>query len=357
MAIYAVDRFAADDVLAGLASSSYVFGALVSRLASAAIVDRFGARRLYSGGAIAATLACSLYLVADTLWLLLIVRFVHGIAFGLAHSSIGAMGQSRIPASRRGEGNGYFTMAATVGAAVGPLLAVILTRDGAFIPLFIGAAGISLAALVAGWFIRPIPSDRGAPRTTDQKLGLLAAPAVPIGTVAFLQSLAYASLTAFLAQYSQEIDAPAAAGGFFLVYAGCVLVVRTIGGRLYDRFGSDVIMFPGLALYAGGMVLLALVPSFWAVLAAAALIGVGYGTLLPTGMAIAAERVGADRPGGAYATYFLFVDLGYAVGPMAMGWVLGMAGWSGMFFAGAAAAILTGALYIAVQRAHTSRTR
>ena len=350
MAVYALDRFAASEALAGFASSAYVFGALASRFAATALIARFGTRPVYLVGAAAATLACGLYFAVDSLWFLIAVRAVHGMTFGLAHSALGAMSQTRIPASRRGEGNGYFAMSSTVGTAIGPVLAVALTVDGGYVPLFIAATVISLISLAAGAAIRPLPADLAQSRTGGARPAWIARPAVPIGLVAFLQSLGYAALAAFLAEYTTELNEPAAAGWFFLVYAGCVLVVRAFAGPLYDRYGADVVFYPGLALYAIGFIVLATSPTITGVMIAAAAIGFGYGTLLPAGITIAAERIDPEMPGGAFTTYYVFVDLGYGLGPILLGFALGLWGWTGLFCAGLATVIAASAVYTLVRR-------
>ncbi|WP_292707695.1 MFS transporter [Microbacterium sp. 67-17] len=352
LAVYAADRFAADDILAGLASSAYILGAVGSRLTASAFVDRVGARRLFLFGAAAFVAASGLYLVVNDLWLLILVRLAHGLAFGITHSAVGGLAQARIPTRRRGEGTGYFAMAGTVGAGIGPLLAVMLLRFDGFSVLFLATTAVSLTALLVGLTIPRLPAD--APRTVraSTRIPVLVRPVLPIGWVALLQSLGYASLTAFLTEYSIDVGSPASAGWFFLLYAGCVIVVRLFAGRVYDRFGTDLVVYPGLALYLGGLILLAFPPGTGTILAAAVLIGIGYGALLPAGLAIAAERAGTDRPGGAFATYFMFVDLGYGLGPVILGGVLGLWGWSAMFLAGAGAAALAGVLYLLVQRGH-----
>ena len=124
MAVYAAQRFAASDSQAGLASSAFVIGAVLARLLAGKFLDVVGRRRMLVLAMIVFTLAGLSYLPVEDLTLLIVVRLVHGVAFGAGNTALIASVQSIIPSARRAEGNGYFGTATTVATAGGPFLGV-----------------------------------------------------------------------------------------------------------------------------------------------------------------------------------------------------------------------------------------
>src|SRR5690606_26081313 len=127
-------------------------GAVLARLLAGIAVDRLGQRRVLLGSLVVFVVAAAAYLVVPDLWLLLAVRFVHGVAFGMAHTAVGAMVQSVIPPARRAEGTGYYGVSTTLSMAVGPMLAVLLVNAELYDWLFGASTIIAVSALVAALF-------------------------------------------------------------------------------------------------------------------------------------------------------------------------------------------------------------
>ena len=123
MALYAVDRFQASDSAAGLASSVFIIGSVTARFFAGKLLQVLGRKRLMVISLCIYVLASVLYIYSDTLWLLLIVRFVHGMAFGAGNTAIATAVQAIIPPARRSEGTGYFGLSTTLSTAAGPFLA------------------------------------------------------------------------------------------------------------------------------------------------------------------------------------------------------------------------------------------
>ncbi|GAB3813001.1 hypothetical protein GCM10028820_07010 [Tessaracoccus terricola] len=84
MALYAATEFGAGELMAGMASSIFVIGAVVARLGAGIAVDRLGKRRVLLVALVVSLLAALAYLPVDGLGMLLVVRLCHGISFGTA---------------------------------------------------------------------------------------------------------------------------------------------------------------------------------------------------------------------------------------------------------------------------------
>jgi MFS family permease len=348
MALYAAQRFLASDAGAGFASSAFIVGALVSRFFAGPLIDNVGRRRILLISLAAFVAASLLYIPAGSLPLLLALRLLHGVAFGLANTAVTAGAQALIPPTRRSEGTGYFAVSTTLATAIGPLMAVLLVVGGNYDRVFLFCAACSVAAMLVSLILRlpEAPPARAAvvnqrdlgsgPAKMNRMPGILLAkvfePAVlPITTVLLVAGLAYSGMLSFLASYADAADVTDAAALFFGVFAAAVLVSRLTAGRIQDRRGDNVVIYPAMALFAAGLALLALGPAVWVVLASAVLSGLGFGTLLPGTQAITVGLVAERRFGTALATYYLMLDIGTGLGPVLLGLLVPLTGFDGMY--------------------------
>ena len=373
MALYAVHEFSAGEVASGMASSVFVIGAVGSRLVSGTAIARLGQRRVMLAGLVLFALAAATYLVVNSLGLLLAVRVLHGIAFGFAHTAVGATVQSLIPSSCRAEGTGYYGASATLATAIGPFAAVLLLDDYGSTALFLSSTIAAALALVAAIFVGPTaiaarPRAADTTRTADTAGTAPAAPvrarsvleprALPIALFMFVLAIGYSGVLAYVNSYAESIDLTSAAAAFFLVYAVVVLALRMPMGRLQDSRGDNLVMLPAIVAFAAGLLVLALAHTPAAFLLSAGLMGLGWGTVMSGGQAIAVASAPIQNVGTVVATFFLLLDLGVGVGPLFLGVLAGATDFRVMYAALAALALLTIALYWFVHGRHsTGRSR
>ncbi|REE04140.1 MFS transporter [Citricoccus muralis] len=335
MALYAVNEFQATEILAGLAVSAFVLGAVVSRLFTGQAMDIIGRKRVLVTSLALFLMASALYLVADDLGLLITVRLFHGLAFGGASTVLAAAVQGMIPPRRRSEGTGWFGTSTTVGTALGPLLAFQLTDRFGFDSLFYLCAAFSVCGLVAGLVVR-LPRaqhhQQHGVRPRFSLRGLVSLPALPVSLVMLMAGLAYSGVLAFLNGYAQEQGiSPTIASAFFMVYAVVLVLSRFVVGTMQDRYGDNSVVFPLLTCLVAGMAVLALWPANGGFLVAAALCALGFGALLTSLQSVAATVVPPFQIGVATSTYFLMLDIGTGLGPVVLGALLPATGFSGMY--------------------------
>lgn len=355
---YTVARFAVGDAMGGAVASVFILGTLVSRVLAGPLIQRFGSRPLLLIGFAAFVAAPLLYWASGSVWMLLGVRAVHGLAFGVSSSVIAGAAVNRLPVSRLSEGTSHYSSSTLIGVAAGPMIGLALAGasgagvGGGFGPVAVIASAVSLAGLVTAWFMDVRPRQEvsaQAPTTADTAAepGTGAAPdtaprpawaryvepgAAPTAAVAALYSLGYAGIVAFLATLAAERGFGAVASLFFAVYAGTVLVSRLFTGRLMDRRGANVVMLPAFLLFAAGLAAIAVAQALWVLLVAAVLVGLGYGQLLSAGQVICVTRVPRQQAGMGASTYFLGIDVGMGLGPLLAGALVQWWGTAGMFW-------------------------
>lgn len=350
MALYAMKEFAASELAAGFASSSFVIGATFARLFTGYVVDRFGRRRVLLIAAAVAVVASVLYLPADSLALLIVVRIIHGLAFSFAGTAALALTQSVIPTSRRAEGTGYLSLSTTLATAVGPALALFLVDAFNYQVFFWVSVGISVASLVLAIIVKD-PTANSPKITTKWTLKTVLHPAVvPIGFFMLLIGLGYAGVITYLNPYAEERDLIAGAGFFFIAYATSMLIMRTFLGRVQDKHGPTPVIVSGLFCFVIALLVLSFASVDWHVIVAGALTGMGYGTLMPAAQAITVAAVPEHQIGTGLSTLFLFTDLGFGLGPVLLGVVLGWAGYGAMFAMLAGVVVIAGIYYLRIRK-------
>lgn len=352
MAGYAVETFAASDALAGLASSGFILGAVVSRLLTGKFLDFVGRRRLVLISMIGYIVIGIAYIPVTNLGLLIALRLLHGVAFGAGNTALVASVQSAIPAARRAEGNGYFATATTLSTAVGPFLAVWLSQNYGFESVFTLSAILGGAGLLAGWFFtvpERIPTSEEHAQVWSLRLGtFIDRGGLRIGAVIGLAGFAYASVLSFLAVHTEAMGIPEVASAYFAAYAIASLVARLVVGRIQDRHGDNVVILPVLACYTVGMVLIGVGQTPVTIIAAGVLVGLGFGSLLPSLLAVVVNLSVPSRVGVVTSTFYLFLDLGSGLGPILLGYVVTGFGFPVMFLVAAALTVLSGLLYVYV---------
>lgn len=135
-----------------------------------------------------------------------------------------------------------------------------------------------------------------------------------------------------------------AASVFFMVFALSMLGVRLFAGRIHDRRGENAVIPVALLSFALALALIAFAQNIWIVIIAAILGGIGQGGAVPSLQSVGISRTTHDRVPIATSTHYLALDAGIAVGPVALGFMIGLSGYPGLYLAGAA--VLLGSILV-----------
>lgn len=349
MALYAVERFDASNSVAGLAAGMFIVGSTGGRLVAGNLVDLVGRKRVLVVAMVVYVLASVSYLPAAALPPLLIVRCVHGVAFGVGSTAAISIAQSLIPPLRRAEGTGYFALSTTLSTAAGPFLALLLVGGPGYTALFAAAVIVSGVAMVLALVLRAPDVHRD--RDHRERLrrfhpaDLLDTRVLPVAGVMLVLGVGYAGVVTFVNAYGTELGLAKGTGTFFLAYAAVLFVSRLLVGRVQDRRGDNVVVYPAIASFALGLLLLARVTTDGGLVLAAALVGLGFGTFVSAGQAIAVAQVPPARIGVAVSTFYFMLDVGTGLGPIVLGAVVGAAGYRDMYLSVAVVVALAAGLY------------
>lgn len=104
-------------------------------------------------------------------------------------------------------------------------------------------------------------------------------------------------------------------------------------------------MYPAILVFVIGTATLSQARCGYTLLAAGVLIGVGWGSVQVSGQALSFKVTPSHRAGLAASTFFIFIDVGTAIGAFIFGLVIPLAGYRGMYITAAIIAFACMFLY------------
>ena len=360
---YALQQLHQSTVVSLSLSSVFVIGALIGRVWTGINITRIGMKRLlYIGGLIFLVLTFGYYLTTN-IPLLFLIRVIQGAGFG-----IGAIAGHVVPASRRGEGIGYYALSVTLAAAVGPALSIMIYSSLGFGSLLGIALGLLVITFILIFFVRvkEFSAEERAYALAHEPKGVeryIEKSALPISIIAFLAGFIDSAILTGMGSFSTDLKIPLAGSLFFTMYAVLIFVSRPFTGRLFDTKGDNWIFNPTFIFFAVAMLLVGLAGffspaiGFVVLLIAGGAFGLGYGGVAPFGQAIAIRDSSKDRIGVATSTFFGFLDLGVGGGPIVLGAIIpmlgnGMLGFRNLYLYSAPAVVIVWIIYYLIHGKH-----
>jgi MFS family permease len=353
---YALDVFHMSEAQAGVVAGLFIAGILSARLFAVSAVNYVGYKRMLSMGLVLLTAVTTGYFAAGRPLILCVVRFLHGVSYGMTSTTNLTIISNIIPEERRGEGLGYYSLVQVLASALGPFVGLSFANSGNYGAVFVFGAILPAFSIVFLPFLRlknlerpPLkrsnspdsPKEDGASfldRFIERKV-------IPIGLITMLLMLFNAATMTFLAVFASRNNLSEAAAYYFLVNAAVVLISRPFVSKLYDKKGSNFILYPAFGIYAVGFLVLSQSYHAATLLLAAVAFGMGFGTIQIGTMAFANSIVPRHRLGLANATYYFAIDLSSATGPVIGGLLIPLIGFRGLFAAGFFMALLGAFVY------------
>jgi MFS family permease len=315
----------------GLIISLFTIASLFTRPIAGNLIDRVGRKQILFGGLLLFTICIGSYYSLATINLILALRLLHGVSWGITSTSIGTAATDLVPKSRYGEGLGYFGLASTFGMAFGPNLG-IFTMNHNFELSFAVSFILGISSLILLNLVKFPDIKLEKPENKGSFLkNLWAKEALEPGLLAIFLGMTYGGITSYITLFAKEQNI-SNIGLFFVCNAVMIAFSRLFSGKIFDKKGPLPIIFPGILLCITGLTLLSLAHSV-AILGLAGLFyGAGFGLNLPTLQAWAVAKVSPQRRGAATGTYYSSIDLGVAVGSLILGLVAKTTGYAGMYF-------------------------
>lgn len=333
---------------AGLTTTMFLLGSVIFRPFAGKWVDELGRKKMLFVSLSLFLVASITYIEVKNLSSLLILRFIHGIGFALANTTLCTVVADLVSEKRRGEGLGYFATFMNLAMVIGPFLGLTMTARGSFNLFFIATAIFAVLSFLFGNILR-IPKKLVKEKVIVQECQGLKRYFEPnvltIALAGSLVSFAYAGVSTFSSIYAKQIGASEVAAYFFVSYAIMLILSRPFVGKLFDRCGANTVIYPAFFMLIVGIISLALAKGPFMFLAGGAIIGVGNGTLYSSLQTIAISLCPENRSGVAISTYFLIYDTGMAAGAFILGMIAAHTNYHLMYFISALIVLISTLCY------------
>ena len=231
---YLTEVFHTGSATMGIALSCYTLAALTIRPFSGYLLDTFARKPLYIFAYFIFTSIFAGYIVAGTLAVFIILRVVHGFAFGTVTVSGNTLVIDITPSSRRGEALGYYGLANNIAMSIGPMVGLFMHDAGlSFDVLFVASVVSCSLGLVCALLVRtPVkPQVKREPISLDR---FFLVKGIPAGLDLLLLSIPYGMTSTYVAMYARLIGIVSGSGLFFTLMAVGMAVSRLFSGRQGD---------------------------------------------------------------------------------------------------------------------------
>lgn len=264
------------------------------------------------------------YMIASLLSIFIILRILHGFAFGMVTVSGNTIVIDILPSSRRGEGVGYYGLANNTAMSFGPMTGLFMHNHFSYETIFACSLlscflGFVMAYLVKTPYKQPIKKE---PISLDR---FFLTKGIWAGISLLMLSIPYGMTTTYVAMYANEIGISVNPGLYFTFMAIGLASSRLFSGKQVDKgritlvisFGMyiAIISFFGLAALEK---LMKWDPTFTSYLYIGIALsqGIAFGTMFPAFNTLFVNLATNSQRGTATSTYLTSWDVGIGIGLM-----------------------------------------
>lgn len=342
--LYVIGHLHASESVAGIVLSLYTISALMIRPFSGFMVDAFARKPLYLVCYALFAVVFAGYVIAGTLTMFIVLRIVHGVAFGTNTVSGSTLAIDLMPAQRRGEGIGYFGMASSIAMAMGPMVGLFLYNSYTYDVIFLTSFATSIVGLMVIVFIKAPKKVIPEHKEVVSLDRFILVKGLQNAAVLFTVGLGYGVIANYIGVYSQELNLSGAAGLFFTLQALGIVGARLMSARAINRGQMTSTVYIGTTFLLVGYVVFALMPSSATFYICALVLGLGFGYLTPAFQTMFINLAEHNRRGTANSTYYIAWDFGIGTGIVIGGFVIEKYGFSTLY-AICALSVIVGIIY------------
>jgi MFS transporter, DHA1 family, multidrug resistance protein len=311
------------------------------KLPAGALSDVIGRKRTMLIGLLFFAFMPFAYLLVKDYSLLIIIRFLHGLATAI-YGPVAMAVVADIAGKNKGEMLSWFSSVTIIGNLLGaPLGGFILHRGaGAASPSITDFQYAYLASGIAGLFSlilavsvlrgdKPAETGKGLKEAflkfisgikeviSDKRIAITSA-------MEGLQNMTVGALEAFLPIYAVKVVGlnEFQAGILWGVQVVTTILSKPIMGKTSDKYGRKALITVGLIICAISFGLIPAFRDFYLLMITAAFFGLGEALVQSSGAAFVADLCKEKHFGTAMGTFGTIFDIGHATGPILAGFLL-----------------------------------
>ena len=358
--LYLIEKYDASKAIVGVILSSYTIAALLIRPFAGFVLDMLYRRPQYMIAYVLFVFTFVGYPLANTIGLFLFFRILHGFTFGFVTTAGNSLIIDIMPASRRGEGLGYFGVANNLAMAVGPMTGLMLHDVVSFDFIFYTAIAMGLLGFV---FALNIKAENLADKRNKQPMAFdrfFLLKGINAGLSLMLMGIPYGMAVTYISLYGRQVGLKTGIGMFFSLMAVGLTFSRLFGGKMVDKGKAIAVINWGTFLCVigfGMLTTLNLIHDKALILfmfyALSLILGLGYGLLFPAYNTVFVNLAPNNRRATASSTYMTTWDIGIGIGLVTGGWIAdNLGGLQVSFLAGTAAATVSLLFFMRIAAPH-----
>lgn len=363
---YLKEQFMADKSMIGFILSCYTLACLCIRPFSGYLLDTFSRRPLYLLAYAIFMVIFAGYMVASLLSIFIILRILHGFAFGMVTVSGNTIVIDILPSSRRGEGIGYYGLANNLAMSFGPMTGLFMHASFSYETIFSCSLiscflGLMMAYLVKTPYKQPIKKE---PVSLDR---FFLVKGTWAGISLLMLSIPYGMTTTYVAMYAEEIGISVNSGLYFTFMAIGLAVSRLFSGRQVDKGRITRVISLGMYLACISFFALASLERLmrwdstftsYLYIGIALSQGVAFGTMFPAFNTLFVNLASNNQRGTATSTYLTSWDVGIGIGLMMGGSIAQeFGGFNHAYFFGACLTVISTLFFLIKAGPHFNRNK
>ena len=339
------------DTYAGIMTGAFTLAALFIRIVAGKMLDKIGRRKVLVFGVGVTVLSTIAYLFTNNINMIIILRVMQGIGFGISSTAIATIVTDVTPESRMLEGIGYSGVGITITTAIGPSIALALVGKDyeSFNLLFIVTSLVALFTILLSFRLsykeNTKVKDIKKEAIVIEEKGINISRIIVPSTVLFLAAVAESTILAFTALYGIELGF-SNIGLFFTINAIGILSSRLFINRIVNKLGTNIVVSCGVVIFAASIFGMAVSKSYGMLIIMGFLCGVMVGSLLPIVNLLIIDSVSKTNRGMANAIYYALIDGGYGIGSIIWGQVAAISGYRSIYAYSAVALIMAFLIFI-----------
>ena len=297
-----------------------------------------------------------LFNLTTSLQTIFVLRGLHGAIFALGTTVMAALAVVVLPASRKGEGINMFAVFSNIAMVLGPAVGLYALQAYGSSALYIFLTGMTALALILSNIIR-LPKELAKPKQKSSKgwhiSQFIEKRSLPWALMGLFIGFTYSGVLVFIPIELNSMGTGVWGSVFFALFALMIIISRPLVGKVYARFGSKFVIYPGVALFILGLSALGIVTTPIGIICTAPLLGLGYGAAQPAFQALAVQSAPIERAGVSTATYFLALDIAVGAGSVVLALIANALGYQYLYQITALIMVVALALYHFVIRKHS----
>lgn len=315
--IVITSELSGSDLDAGLAMTYFQIGTILCRLVAGRLIDGFNKRIVLLISTALFFIIMGLFNFTTSLDAIFVLRGLHGVVFALGTTVMSALAVLVLPPSRKGEGINMFAIFSNVAMVLGPAIGLYALSSYGSMALYLFLTAMTGLAMLLSNAI-PLSKELALPKSAKHKgwhiSQFIERKSLPWALMGLFIGFTYSGVLVFIPIELNSMGAGIWGSAFFAIFALMIIISRPVVGKIYARYGSKFIIYPGLGLFVLGLFGLGLATTPLAIILTAPLLGLGYGAAQPAFQALAIQSAPIERAGVSTSTYFLALDISICAG-------------------------------------------